>query len=471
MIRKVIWTYWDPNRNQVNGGFRTKRELVISIALSLELMKKQFEKTELITTTTGKELLIDKYQLPFDSVKTDLDKFDETLDPDLWAYTKIYSYSIQEEPFIHCDNDVYVWDRIPKDKLEVTLLFQNKELLETHKSYERIINEAHSFPMIDVDVMSSHPEWAYNCGVVGVNEDGLDLIKEWKRVVDEYIYHPKNEKTWKELYDRHSHNHLFEQYFISCLIKNNQTKVETLLKDDFMLDVENFKYTHLWGGTKRDEETMERVKNRLYKDFPQYRERIEIPQTYDEIFGDIYRNELWGRGMGSGGGSSPALTFEYRQFLKKFIIDNEVVTVFDYGCGDWQFSKLIDWTGVDYIGSDCVRSIIDTNNKEFGAPNIHFELSDEVSVPARGADLLIIKDVFIHWPDREIKKFLDELLESSKFKFVLITNQVDRSWNEDIDRPGQYHSVDLNKEPFSLNCKEIFRWPRGEKKITYLIER
>ena len=37
----------------------------------------------------------------------------------------------------------------------------------------------------------------------------------------------------------------------------------------------------------------------------------------------------------------------YQQFLK----DNAIRSVVDAGCGDWEFSQAIDWTGIDYKGA------------------------------------------------------------------------------------------------------------------------
>ena len=39
--------------------------------------------------------------------------------------------------------------------------------------------------------------------------------------------------------------------------------------------------------------------------------------------------------------------------------------VLDIGCGDWQFSKLMDWSEYYYTGIDCVPSLIDTNTKDY----------------------------------------------------------------------------------------------------------
>jgi hypothetical protein len=142
MIQTAVWSYWEDNRQKTNGGFRTKKEMATCLALSLEEAKKQFSKTVLITNTHGKSFLIDKYGLPFDEVLTVLDKFDNVLDPDLWAYVKIYAYKLmadRNEPFVHIDNDVIIWDRIHQGVLTAPLFFQNRELLASHAGYVNLL--------------------------------------------------------------------------------------------------------------------------------------------------------------------------------------------------------------------------------------------------------------------------------------------------------------------------------------------
>jgi SAM-dependent methyltransferase len=66
---------------------------------------------------------------------------------------------------------------------------------------------------------------------------------------------------------------------------------------------------------------------------------------------------VWG--AGSGPGSASHETIAYRAFLQGFLQWNRVRSVVDLGCGDWQFSRFIDWSGVDYTGVDVVAPVIE----------------------------------------------------------------------------------------------------------------
>lgn len=478
MIQTAVWSYWEDNRKKTNGGFRTKKELATCLALSLEEAKKQFKKTILITNDHGKATLIDRYKLPFDEVLLSMNQFDNNLDPDLWAYVKIYAYKLmadRNEPFVHIDNDVIIWDKIKQPVIEAPLFFQNRETLAAHTGYKLLLAEAKKFPDVRQDVLAVAPEYALNCGVVGAND--LNFIQEWHTMAHEFIFSPRNKEAWANQtpqitgHIKHSFNHMFEQYFVSALAvkRGIHTQVATLLGLNFWHDAKyNFRYTHLWGEEKRRPEIVEKVRNRLYKDYPQYEANFEQTESHQHIFDDIYKNELWGQGAGSGGGSSPEITVGYRKMLTEFLKEKKVKTVADFGCGDWQFSKYIDWSGIKYDGFDCVPHIVDKDNRDYSSETVKFALTDTVDDIKGKYDLLIVKDVLIHWTNEEIVEFFKKLKGSKRFKHILITVNDGGEVNKNI-RTGEYHSLDLNAAPFNIDkAVKFFKWD-NDQKTTYLL--
>src|ERR1039457_4590730 len=111
----------------------------------------------------------------------------------------------------------------------------------------------------------------------------------------------------------------------------------------------------------------------------------------DKQFEEIYAKNLWL--YGSGEGSLPEHTKPYRMMLKKLLTKLKISGVVDLGCGDWQFSRLIDWTGIDYHGFDVVRTVIEENRRRYSSDNIHFHLYPGLPSELPGGDLLIAKDV------------------------------------------------------------------------------
>ncbi len=200
------------------------------------------------------------------------------------------------------------------------------------------------------------------------------------------------------------------------------------------------------------------------------------------VFEQIYRDGLWANGSGTG--SDPANTERYRTFVQRFIVQHDIQTVVDLGCGDWRSSRLIDWSGVAYLGVDVVESVILRNRQRYQVDNIRFaRLNDEDELPH--ADLLIVKDVLQHLPNSEVHR-MSELL--GRFRLALVTNTVTselyrpdgsvvRIEDVNTDVPaGLMRPVDVLGPPFNWPGEEVLRyscpWPRlgaWETKSTVLI--
>lgn len=175
-------------------------------------------------------------------------------------------------------------------------------------------------------------------------------------------------------------------------------------------------------------------------------------RTHKEIFTEIYDKNVWG---GSGGGSTPENTVEYRKLLQKFLRERNIKTVVDWGCGDWGFSRLIDWSGIEYTGVDVVQSVIDTNNRNHKKPGISFYVVNSATPIGMEADLLIVKDVLQHWSVAQIIGFLNDAIGWANFKYILITNTASQEFdNQDIE-PGQTRGLCAKFEPLKKYNPEI----------------
>ena len=82
-------------------------------------------------------------------------------------------------------------------------------------------------------------------------------------------------------------------------------------------------------------------------------------ENASEVFLQIYETDEW-KG-GSGEGSTVAATAPYRRILEHVLASPDVRSVTDVGCGDWQFSGLVDWQGKAYVGIDVVPELIERN--------------------------------------------------------------------------------------------------------------
>lgn len=186
-------------------------------------------------------------------------------------------------------------------------------------------------------------------------------------------------------------------------------------------------------------------------------------------FEEIYKNNEWLQG--SGLGSLEKVTKGYRKFIEKFVRKKNIKSVVDFGCGDWQFSKFINWNGVNYIGFDIVKFLIKDNNDKFSNKNIHFRLTPKNWHDLPEADLLIVKDVLQHLNNDEVSNFLKIAVQ--KYNYLLITNGTNPKSriNEAIDTGG-YRPLDIRLKPFGYKAKKVYKFsgPRNNLKKLNLKE-
>ena len=139
----------------------------------------------------------------------------------------------------------------------------------------------------------------------------------------------------------------------------------------------------------------------------------------------------------------------------------------DIGCGDWQFSRHIDWTGIDYLGVD-VSAVVLANTKTFTRPGIAFRELNAATDHLPPADVLIAKDVLQHWGNADILDFLPKL---TSFRMALITNGFHpaRMTKVNLDiKPGNWRPVDLQRSPFNLPGSYVYWFNGGEPKYVFL---
>ena len=171
-------------------------------------------------------------------------------------------------------------------------------------------------------------------------------------------------------------------------------------------------------------------------------------------FEAIYREDRWSNG--SGPGSRPANTIEYRAFVERFMEANGVCSVTDLGCGDWQFSGLIDWSGVAYTGLDVVPSVVEANAARHGGAGVRFGvLGSLADLP--GGDLLLAKEVLQHLPNATVLAYLEVI--RSRYRFALLTNAIEPrdGANRDIVA-GEWRPLRLGEAPFRLAGAVVFTY-------------
>jgi len=212
------------------------------------------------------------------------------------------------------------------------------------------------------------------------------------------------------------------------------------------------------------------------------------PSDAEAVFSKIYDDAVWAanaKGEGtSGPGSTAALNRPYMSYLENFLQEKNIQSVVDLGCGDWEFSQHINWGDVEYTGYDVVESIIESDKERFGKEGRTFIQADILNTEIPEADLLICKDVLIHFPNNRVNELLEK---TSHIKYRLFTNCLYFSSNEKL-RPGEdadevnaqlntdiplgkFRVLDLRSEPFNAKGEVVFEYETNSVKNTFLMTR
>ena len=193
------------------------------------------------------------------------------------------------------------------------------------------------------------------------------------------------------------------------------------------------------------------------------------PASMEKAFTNVYQSHRWGEG--SGYGSKPENAQPYLILLQKYVVNQKIHSIVDLGCGDWQLMRTIKLPDTTrYDGVDVVKSIVEFNTLHYQKPNIHFHyISDLDRFKFKNYDLLIVKDVIQHLPNKDVSYFLKIILP--RFRYALITDDyLKNKSNRDIDA-GDYRPIDLEEPPFLVKqgLKVILDYPvSGMIKRVYL---
>ena len=199
----------------------------------------------------------------------------------------------------------------------------------------------------------------------------------------------------------------------------------------------------------------------------------------EQIFTSVYENKTWGHNNdveyngSSGGGSDIEYNKDtYVPFLKKFIIDNNIQSVVDLGCGDFKCGKLIyDDLNILYMGYDAYKKVIEYNSTHNSLPKYsftHLDFCNNKECIING-DMCILKDVIQHWSLDNIYTFLDYLVENKKFRYIFICNCCNQtSDNTDIQN-GDFRELSCNYLPLKkYNPIKLYNYHSKEVSVIEL---
>ncbi|MFA0964339.1 DUF6734 family protein [Roseivirga sp. BDSF3-8] len=231
---KIVQSFWSkpffrPDGTRLHGGWPHRRYNYISWALSCLLLSEHYEKLEIVTDEMGKEILIDKLGLPYRSVRVVLDELNE-YHPDLWALGKLYAYSIQSEPFLHVDSDIFIWKPFDARLTNAPLIAQNRESYTSHYTFQ--YSEVYKyFEVIPAYLQGLNEQFefipAINAGILGGND--LEFFKTYTSEAFNFVN--ANSQTIPKLTDIGGFNSVYEQSLFRFLSQDQGKGITFMFPD------------------------------------------------------------------------------------------------------------------------------------------------------------------------------------------------------------------------------------------------
>jgi hypothetical protein len=258
----------------------SKEYFYYSWSLSVLTIKEHYGQVELVTDTMGKEMLYDLIGLPYSNVTTHLDTLQD-VNPRLWAKAKLEAYSLQNEPFIHIDGDIFLFEKFTDHVEKAAVVTQNKE--DDFDDYKKIWKQVLAyFPMIPNYLRKDYEESqrirSFNSGVFGGTD--LDFIKEYVAEANSFLN--KNTSAYDQLDIEHAVL-IYEQYLLGALARSKGINIECLFQEmdeqySTILDFKNTYHTtgyfHALGLAKSKFIYCNYIRHMLLTLFPEYYYRI-----------------------------------------------------------------------------------------------------------------------------------------------------------------------------------------------------
>lgn len=176
--------------------------------------------------------------------------------------------------------------------------------------------------------------------------------------------------------------------------------------------------------------------------------RYLTTKSREDIFTRIYQKNSWkGKESVSGRGSDMDETEELLLQLPLLLKKYQIKTVIDLPCGDFNWMQHLDYDFDHYTGIDIVEEIIQSNNKKYSNEKRFFKKKDCLNDDIGSADMLMCRDLLIHFSEEDIFSFLNNI-QKAKIDYFLTTH-FNAEENSNIVT-GQWHPINLTLAPYNF---------------------
>ena len=166
-----------------------------------------------------------------------------------------------------------------------------------------------------------------------------------------------------------------------------------------------------------------------------------------EIFTGVYDENSWAsKESRSGSGSEVRNTYTVIDELEKVFERFGIWSMLDIPCGDMNWMRHVDLTGIDYTGADIVDEIIFKNSERF--ESLNFKVMDITKDRLPKVDLILARDILGHLSNANVHLAIENIVKS-KSKYLLTTSFTKWHFNSDI-QDGGWRPINLMIPPFNL---------------------
>lgn len=177
-----------------------------------------------------------------------------------------------------------------------------------------------------------------------------------------------------------------------------------------------------------------------------------MESSTESIFTHIVKSKLWSdQETPCGPGSYVANAMPIIQALPQWFGRHQIASIADFGCGDFNWLRLVDLAGKSYDGYDVVKDLIEQARTKHGTASIRFHHADAFAINHAPVDIVICKDVFIHFPTGMVLQALHRIRKTGSS--YLASNSYPGAHNENRRvQVGDWDCIDLEAAPFHLGC-------------------
>lgn len=280
---RAVWSFWSKPFADARGRrWRDPVHHLLAWGLSVRLARRHYPQCVLVTDSPGKALLVDELRVPFTDVTTELDLLADT-DSAWWALGKLLAYSIQTQPFVHLDTDVFLWGRLPRRLATAPVFAQHPEPhhLADERCAPRLVEDAFASAQLTLprEWQWARSHWApwfheANCGILGATN--VEFISYYAQQALDLVLKPRYAVAWASIEDKDGLNQIIEQFMLAACLEFHRVDPRspfTGVHAKYLFpslhgalhstQATRLGFTHLLGDAKSDERIVRRIEQRM----------------------------------------------------------------------------------------------------------------------------------------------------------------------------------------------------------------